>query len=183
MLWTCIFVGIHLNLFSRQIYPIWKKGKTINKNKSNQFKSNSSTTNTIFLHKFRIRMSHCRIPATEKSHLHKKPSLKHLNFLWFLTHWIWYKDWVKVICHVLFFIWTKALDHCDISRNFLETRETIKIKSHPFYPKICDWFLWQWSKKKNQNGLHKKTEIFNSPNSQYFFSKISWIGHWVSRID
>ena len=103
MLWTCIFVGIHLNLFSRQIYPIWKKGKTINKNKSNQFKSNSSTTNTIFLHKFRIRMSHCRIPATEKSHLHKKPSLKHLNFLWFLTHWIWYKDWVKVICHDLFF--------------------------------------------------------------------------------
>ena len=37
-------------------------------------------------------------------------------------------------------------------------------------------------KKKNQNGRLKKTEIFNSPNSQYFFMKISWIGPWVSRI-
>ena len=37
--------------------------------------------------------------------------------------------------------------------------------------------------KKNQNGWLKKTEIFNSPNSQYFFMKISWIGPWVSRID
>jgi hypothetical protein len=38
-------------------------------------------------------------------------------------------------------------------------------------------------KKKNQNGQLKKTEIFNSPNSQYFFMKISWIGPWVSKID
>ena len=28
----------------------------------------------------------------------------------------------------------------------------------------------------------KKTEFFNSTNSQYFFLKISGIGHWVSRI-
>ena len=37
--------------------------------------------------------------------------------------------------------------------------------------------------KKNQNGRLKKTEIFNSPNSQYFFMKISWIGPWFSRIN
>ena len=37
--------------------------------------------------------------------------------------------------------------------------------------------------KKNQNGELKKTEIFNSPNSQYFFSKITWIGPWISRND
>jgi hypothetical protein len=30
--------------------------------------------------------------------------------------------------------------------------------------------------KKNQNGPHKKKQIFYSPNSQHFFSKISWIG-------
>ena len=69
-----------------------------------------------------------------------------------------------------------------IARNLLETRENIKIKSHPFYHIIWDWFSWGWS-KKNQNGGLKKTEIFNSPNSQYFFSKISWIGPWVSKID
>ena len=46
--------------------------------------------------------------------------------------------------------------------------------------------LWGWSKKnqnQNQNGRLKKTEFFNSANSQYFFVKISWIGPWVSRID
>ena len=37
--------------------------------------------------------------------------------------------------------------------------------------------------KKFKNGRLKKTEFFNSANSQYFFSKISWIGPWVSRID
>ena len=39
------------------------------------------------------------------------------------------------------------------------------------------------SKKKIQNGRLKKTEVFNSPNSQYFFRKISWIGPWVNRIN
>ena len=38
-------------------------------------------------------------------------------------------------------------------------------------------------KKKIQNGRLKKTEFFNSANSQYFFVKISWIDSWVSRID
>ena len=37
--------------------------------------------------------------------------------------------------------------------------------------------------KKIQNGRLKKTAIFNSPNSQYFFMKISWIGPWVSRVE
>ena len=37
--------------------------------------------------------------------------------------------------------------------------------------------------KKNQNGQLKKNEFFNFANSQYFLSKISWIGPWVSRID
>jgi hypothetical protein len=37
--------------------------------------------------------------------------------------------------------------------------------------------------KKILNGRLKKTEIFNYPNSQYFFMKISWISPWVSRID
>ena len=31
-----------------------------------------------------------------------------------------------------------------IARNLLETRENIKIKSHPFYHIIYDWFSWRW---------------------------------------
>jgi hypothetical protein len=38
-------------------------------------------------------------------------------------------------------------------------------------------------KKTFQNGGLKKTEIFNSPNSQFFFKKIFKIGPWVSRVD
>ena len=33
-------------------------------------------------------------------------------------------------------------------------------------------FGFHWDEAKNN-------EIFNSPNSQYFFMKISWIGPWV----
>jgi hypothetical protein len=40
-----------------------------------------------------------------------------------------------------------------------------------------------FEKKKIQNGRLKKNEIFNSPNSEYFFMKISWIVPWISRID
>ena len=34
----------------------------------------------------------------------------------------------------------------------------------------------------SKNWHSKKTEVFNSANSQYFFAKISGIGPWVSRI-
>ena len=37
--------------------------------------------------------------------------------------------------------------------------------------------------KKNQNGWLKKSAIFNSPNFQYFFMKISLIGPWVELND
>ena len=40
-----------------------------------------------------------------------------------------------------------------------------------------------FEKNKNQNGRLKKNEIFNSPNSQYFFVKIAGIGPYVSRIN
>ena len=35
-----------------------------------------------------------------------------------------------------------------IARNFLETRENVKISTHPFYHTNLDWFSWEWSKKK-----------------------------------
>ena len=38
-------------------------------------------------------------------------------------------------------------------------------------------------KKKFQNGRLKKRSFSISANSQYFFSKFSWMGPWVSRID
>ena len=42
----------------------------------------------------------------------KKSSLKHFNFYEFWLK-IWYKDWVKVICHALFSIWTTPQNHCE----------------------------------------------------------------------
>ena len=70
-----------------------------------------------------------------------------------------------------------------IARNFLVTRENIKIWTHPFYHINLDWFSWEWSKKKNQNGRLKKSAFFKIANSQKFFAKILQIGPWVSRID
>ena len=76
-----------------------------------------------------------------------------------------------------------------IARNFLETRENIKISTHPFYHINLEWFSWEWSKKKKKfekkilNGRRKKTEFFKIANSQKNFVKISQIGPWVSRID
>ena len=49
----------------------------------------------------------------------------------------------------------------------LKTRIIIKISTHPCYPINFEWFSWEWSKK--QNVRLKKTEIFNSLNSQLFF--------------
>ena len=59
-----------------------------------------------------------------------------------------------------------------IARNFLETRENVKISTHPFYHTNLDWFSWEWSKKKNfffeeknskwpifQNGRFSKSPI------------------------
>ena len=77
-----------------------------------------------------------------------------------------------------------------IARNFLETRENIKISTHPFYHTNLDWFSWEWSKKKFFFWRKKfkmadfsKWLFFKIANSQNFFVKISWIGPWVSRID
>ena len=77
-----------------------------------------------------------------------------------------------------------------IARNFLETRENIKISTHPFYHINLGWFSWEWSKKiyfffekKIQNGWLKKSSFFKIANSQNFFVKISQIRPWVSRIE
>ena len=34
-----------------------------------------------------------------------------------------------------------------LARNFLETKENIKISTHPFYHVNLDWFSWEWSIK------------------------------------
>ena len=63
--------------------------------------------------------------------------------------------------------------------SLLETKENIKIESHPFYHIICDWFLLGWSKKQKnlkkriQNGRLKKTEFIEIVNSQKKIVKIS----------
>ena len=77
-----------------------------------------------------------------------------------------------------------------IARNFLETKENIKISTHPFYHVNLDWFSWEWSKKKKKNlkkeskmAVFQKWPFFKIANSQKIFAKISQIGSWVSRID
>ena len=67
-----------------------------------------------------------------------------------------------------------------IARNFLETRENIKISTLPYK---FGQILKGMKQKKNQNGRLKKTEIFKIANSQSFFAKITQMGPWVSRID
>ena len=52
-----------------------------------------------------------------------------------------------------------------IARKLLETKENVKIWTHPVYHTNLDWFSWEWSKKK------------------IFFAKISKISPWVNRID
>ena len=77
-----------------------------------------------------------------------------------------------------------------IARNFLESRENIKISTHPFYHINLGWFSLEWSKKKIfffekkiQNGRLKKSSFFKIANSQNFFTKISQMDPWVSRIE
>ena len=61
---------------------------------------------------------------------------------------------------------------------WLETTIIIKIESHPFYPMICPWFWWGWSKKKSKWPT-QKNEIFKTTNSQKNFAKLSRISPWV----
>ena len=51
------------------------------------------------------------------------------------------------------------------------------------YPLAFCWKSGYVIKKKKNQGRLKKTEFFNSPNSQYFFEKIWGIDPWVSRIN
>ena len=68
----------------------------------------------------------------------------------------WYFLYSKVIQNTLYNVIL-----C-IVRNLLETRKNIKIKSHPFYHIICDWFSWGWSKKNFENWRFWKTAILNN---------------------
>ena len=78
-----------------------------------------------------------------------------------------------------------------IARNFLETKENIKISTHPFYHVNSDWFSWEWSKKifffflkkKSKMAVFQKWPFFKIANSQNFFMKILQIGPLISWID
>ena len=64
-----------------------------------------------------------------------------------------------------------------IARNLLETRENIKIESHPFHHIICDWFLLGWSKKKFFF-LKKKSKMADFQNGRFSKSPILKIFLW-----
>ena len=55
-----------------------------------------------------------------------------------------------------------------IARNLLETRENIKIESHPFYHIICDWFSWGSSKIENWGFW--KTQFLSRPSWKFFWN-------------
>ena len=65
----------------------------------------------------------------------------------------------------------------------LETRVVIKISTNPCYTilTLTD-FSWGWSKKKLPKWPPQKNWVFQFPQFSIFFSKISWIGPWVSTI-
>ena len=69
----------------------------------------------------------------------------------------------------------------------LETRIIIEILTHPCYSTHFDWFSWKWSIffwKKNSKMAYLNELTFSIPPIlNIFFSKISSIGPWVSRID
>ena len=78
--------------------------------------------------------------------------------------------------------------HCTVQRNITHSKEFAgnQARHRNFHPSVLPYkfgLIFMGMKKKNQNGRLKKTEFFNSANSQYFFAKISWIGSWVSRIN
>jgi hypothetical protein len=58
-----------------------------------------------------------------------------------------------------------------IARNLLETRENIKIESHPFYHVICDRFSVGSSKKNSKMAVFQNVRFSKSP-----ILKIFWIG-------
>ena len=58
-----------------------------------------------------------------------------------------------------------------IARNFLETRENIKISTHPFYHINLGWFSWEWSKKKIFF-LKKKFKMADSKKAHFSKSPI-----------
>ena len=66
-----------------------------------------------------------------------------------------------------------------IARMFLETRENIKISTHPFYHINLGWFSWEWSKffffffrkKKFKMADSKKAHFSKSPILKIFSRK------------
>ena len=75
--------------------------------------------------------------------------------------WLWYSilvttnfgssKWPRIFLTIVISRKTVTLYNTilRIARNFLETRENIKISTHPFYHINLRWFSWVWSKKKN----------------------------------
>ena len=78
--------------------------------------------------------------------------------------------------HIISMLHTLYNARLRIARNFLETKENIKILTHPFYHVNLDRFSWEWSKKKFfffwkkiQNGRFSKMAIFQNRQFSKFF--------------
>ena len=66
-----------------------------------------------------------------------------------------------------------------IARNLPVTRVIFKIHSTHFHG---DETKQIEIIEEIQHGRRKKTEFFKTPNSQYFFAKISGVGPWMNKL-
>ena len=84
-----------------------------------------------------------------------------LNIISFNVHNVWCIKNLTIAVHSYTALYNVILR---IARNFLETRENIKILTHPVYHTNLDWFSWEWSKKKNffEKKRNSKWPIFQS---------------------
>ena len=86
------------------------------------------------------------------------------NLIWWL---IFYKLTMKWMLHQRY-VHTLYNAILRIARKFLETRENIKISTHPFYHINLGWFSWEWSKKffyfekKNSKWPTQKKLVFQN---------------------
>ena len=79
-----------------------------------------------------------------------------------------------------FFInWSVVITKMRYVQCWPKTSWAENLGNHPCYLKT----FMILGKKKIENGPLKKTTLFQTVNSQYFFAKLSGMGPWVSRID
>ena len=86
------------------------------------------------------------------------------------------QDFIPFLCSQVLTLYNAILR---IARNFLETRENIKILTHLFYHINLGGFSWEWSKKKKKKKkFKKKFKMAASKKAHFLKSPILNIFSW-----